>query len=93
MIGLGSASNSYDASGHLIRVSPLVGENSIPGLLPDSVSSAVLTLRKSGLLGKSIGLGWDPYPPAGGLRDTKRGLDVAGPTEWKGKYPRITADC
>lgn len=92
LIGLGSASNSYDAAGHLIRVTPLVGDNSLPGL-PDKVSSALLTLRKSGLVGKSTGLGWDPYPPPGGLTDTKRGLGVAGPTEWPGRYPHITADC
>lgn len=92
LIGLGSASNSYDASGHLIRVTPLIGDNSLPGL-PDSVSSALLTLRKSGLVGKSIGLGWDPYPPAGSLGDTSRGLGIAGPTEWKGTYPHITSDC
>ena len=92
LIGLGSASNTYDANGHLIRVTPLVGDNSLPGL-PDNVSSALLTLRKSGLLGKQLGFGWDPYPPAGGLTDTKRGLGVAGPSEWPGKYPRVTADC
>lgn len=93
LVGLGSASNTYDGAGHLIRVAPIIGENSLPGALPDSVSSAILTLRKAGVAGKQFGLGWDPYPPAGGLGDTKRGLDVAGPTEWKGTYPHITADC
>jgi phospholipid/cholesterol/gamma-HCH transport system substrate-binding protein len=92
LVGLGSASNSYDASGHLIRVAPLIGENSLPGL-PDTVSSAFLTLRKSGIVGKQFGLGWDPYPPAGGLTDTRRGLGVAGPSEWPGTYPHIKADC
>lgn len=92
MVGLGSATNSYDANGHLIRVAPLVSDNSFPGL-PDEVSKALHTLRSSGFIGEMAGFGWDPYPPPGGVDDTKRGLGVIGPTEWKGRYPRIVADC
>jgi len=92
LVGLGSASNTYDANGHLIRVTPIIGDNSLPGL-PDDVSSALLTLRKSGLLGKQVGFGWDPYPAPGALNNPKSGLGVAGPSEWPGTYPRIKADC
>lgn len=91
LIGLGSASNSYDASGHLIRVAPLMSETSLPGALPDAVSKAAFTLRQSGLFGVPLGFGWDPYPKPGALSDPKSGYGVIGPTEWKGTYPHVVA--
>jgi len=92
LTGLGSASNSYDANGHVIRLAPLSSDNSQPGL-PDTFTQALNTLHNSSLLGKSIGIGWDPYPPPGGIKDRSRGLGTVGPTEWKGTYQRVGADC
>ena len=97
IIGLGSASNSYDAVGHLIRLSPIVGENSLSGL-PDEVTQAAYTLLRSGLLGKTSPLTWNPYPKPGMIgRDSAAGKQpISGPKALNAsgyKYPRVLADC
>jgi phospholipid/cholesterol/gamma-HCH transport system substrate-binding protein len=98
LIGLGSASNSYDAIGHLIRLQPIVGENSVVGL-PESVSKAIYTLTRSGLFGKAMPLSWNPYPKPGklGLEGASPdGGNVFGPQSMKAAgytFPRIQADC
>jgi ABC-type transporter Mla subunit MlaD len=96
LIGLGSASNSYDATGHLIRLFPILGDASLAGL-PDSVIRADQTLLHGGILGASTALSYDPYPQPGAL-----GVDQAinggpiGPSEISGsgyRYPHVTAEC
>jgi phospholipid/cholesterol/gamma-HCH transport system substrate-binding protein len=95
--GLGSAANSYDAIGHLIRLSPIVGENSLAGL-PASVEAAATTLMRAGLLGKVTPLTWNPYPDPGkvGTEAAGQGHDVPDANALGSSgyhYPRITADC
>jgi len=97
VLGLGSASNSYDAVGHLIRLSPVLGENSLSGL-PDEVTEAAFTLLRAGLFGKSSPLTWNPYPPPGkiGTEGAAGRPAISGPkalaaSGWK--YPRVMADC
>ncbi len=95
--GLGSASNSYDAVGHLVRLSPIAGENSLAGA-PDAVTQAAFTLTKTGLLGQSSPLTWNPYPKPGqvGKDGAKPGGGFSGPKALGAsgyKYPRIQADC
>jgi phospholipid/cholesterol/gamma-HCH transport system substrate-binding protein len=97
VVGLGSASNSYDAIGHLIRLTPIIGENSLVGL-PDSVSKAAYTLLRAGFLSKSNGLTWNPYPEPGkvGSDGAGRGKSVFGPADVPStgyKFPHVLADC
>lgn len=97
VIGLGSASNSYDAVGHLIRLTPILGENSAAGL-PDEITQASYTLLRAGLLGKSSPLTWNPYPEPGqiGKATATGGPSISGPKalgESGYRYPRVEADC
>ena len=98
LIGLGSSSNSYDATGHLIRLAPILSENSVSGM-PEQVSSAVSDLLYGGLIGKLAGtsLNFDPYPKPGSLGKTVATSNVPlGPDRVPGtgfKYPRVEADC
>jgi phospholipid/cholesterol/gamma-HCH transport system substrate-binding protein len=99
VIGLGSSSNSYDAIGHLIRLQPILNDNSISGSLPDAVSEATYTLLRSGLFIKGMGLSWNPLPPPGVLGTQKANgdggniFDADALRESGYKYPRIHADC
>lgn len=97
VIGLGSASNSYDALGHLVRLSGTVNENSLVGA-PANVSQAAYTLIRAGILGKTTSLTWDPYPAPDqeGKVTAKDKPTVVGPDDYPKtgyKYPHITADC
>ena len=96
IVGLSSASNSYDALGHLIRLTPIITDNTLVGL-PANVSTAAHTLLHAGLLSKSNGLNWDPYPAPGQTgKSSASGKSILGP-EALGKtgykYPHILADC
>lgn len=99
LIGLGSASNSYDALGHLIRLDPIVSENTISGL-PEEVNEARHTLLRSGLLGELTPLTWNPYPKPGQIGKDYAGKpgtpNISGPkalarSGWK--FPRLMPDC
>lgn len=94
--GLGSAANSYDALGHVIRLTAIFSDNSVVAM-PDEVSAAAQTLLHSGFLSKSYALNWNPYPKPGRIgKDSGVGKDILGP-EALGKsgyvYPRVHADC
>jgi phospholipid/cholesterol/gamma-HCH transport system substrate-binding protein len=97
VVGLGSAANSYDALGHLIRLSPVLGENTLAGM-PDSVQAATRTLTHAGLLSKVSPLSWNPYPKPG-KTGTEAAGQGAGPRDAEDlkrsgyEYPRIKADC
>jgi len=96
LLGLGSASNTYDATGHLIRATAVAGDNTLVGL-PDSVNSATQTLLHSGVLSQSSLLRYNAYPKpleAGGI--VANASDARGPEDVPTtgfKYPRVTADC
>jgi phospholipid/cholesterol/gamma-HCH transport system substrate-binding protein len=98
LIGLGSSSNSYDATGHLIRLAPILGDNSVSGLPPE-ISQATSDLLHSGLIGELTGskLNFDAYPKPGDLgkavatSNVPLGPDQVPKTGYK--YPRIEADC
>lgn len=97
LIGLGSASNSYDATGHLIRLTPIVGENSVAGSVPANVSLATQTLLRSGFLGKATPLSWNPYPAGGRIgkdsADAERSVSGPAALAKSYKFPHVTADC
>jgi len=93
----GSAVNAYDAIGHVVRISAVLGENSINGL-PPAVSQAAFTLLHAGVLGQSTGLTWDPYPKPGMIgKDSATGSPhIVGPAQLAKtgyEYPHIAADC
>lgn len=98
LMGLGSSSNSYDATGHLIRLAPVLGENSLSGM-PAEVSTAASALLHAGLIGKAAGtrISFDAYPKPGDLGravatgDVPIGPEAVPQTGYK--YPRIEADC
>lgn len=95
--GLGSASNAYDAIGHTIRLAVTINENSLVGLPPDQALAAN-NLLHAGLLSKSSGATYVPFPgPREGNRVAGDYPRVSGPGEVRAKtgyvYPHITADC
>lgn len=98
LMGLGSSSNSYDATGHLIRLAPIMGENSLSGGPPE-VSQAASDLLYGGLFGQIAGtsLNFDPYPKPGSLGKTVATSNVPlGPEKVPDTgftYPRVQSDC
>lgn len=94
LMGLGSASNSYDATGHLIRLLPVLNENYFSGL-PSGLQEATAKLLYNEATGTS--LNYDAYPKPGDLgRTAARGNTPLGPErvpESGLKYPRVQADC
>jgi hypothetical protein len=95
--GLGSAANSYDAIGHTIRLAVTINENSLVGL-PAEQALAANKLLHAGLLSKSFGATYIPFPgPREGNRTASDYPRVSGPGEVRAKtgyvYPHITADC
>jgi len=96
IVGMGSAANSYDALGHLIRLTPIISENTLVGL-PANISAAAHTLLHVGLLGKSRSLSWNPYPKPGEMgTSSAAGKSILGPEALAKSgytYPHINADC
>jgi phospholipid/cholesterol/gamma-HCH transport system substrate-binding protein len=97
--GFGSAVNAYDNISHLVRIVPILGDNSLVGL-PPAVSQAAYNLLHSGILGDSTALTWDPYPKPGMIGTEHADASnngVIGPSQLKAKtgyvYPHITSDC
>lgn len=97
LVGMGSASNSYDAIGHLIRISPILNENALAGA-PKEVTLAAQTLLRSGVFEEMTPLTWDPYPKpdqvgknAAGKGRTLSGPEALAKSGWK--FPRVTSDC
>jgi phospholipid/cholesterol/gamma-HCH transport system substrate-binding protein len=96
LVGLGSSANSYDALGHLIRMTPIVNDNYFVGG-PTEVSAAAHELVHSGLFAKSNALTWYPYPKPGEMgRAAAHGTSVLGAEAFAKtgyKYPHVVADC
>lgn len=96
LAGLGSAANAYDALGHTIRLTAILSDNSLVGL-PAPVEAAAQTLLHSGLMSKTTGLSWDPYPKPGQIgRNSASGKSVLGPDAVPATgytFPRVQPDC
>jgi phospholipid/cholesterol/gamma-HCH transport system substrate-binding protein len=97
--GFGSAVNGYDDISHLVRLVPILGDNSLSGL-PPAISTAAYDLLHAGILGDSTALTWDPYPNPGQIGTEHADASnsgVIGPAQLKSKggyvYPHITPDC
>lgn len=92
IVGLGSANNYYDATGHSGRVFALVSDNSLVGY-PSSLNKAIDTVTSAGLVKRIRDLGYNAYPAPDTAGSNKMGLDASGPSESKVAYPRIHAEC
>lgn len=99
IVGLGSASNSYDAIGHLIRLNPVsMNENTVSGL-PAPVGLAAQKLLHSGLVSRVTGgTTFNPYPKPGeiGTAHAVEGEMIQGPEDLAKSgytYPRTRPDC
>jgi hypothetical protein len=95
--GLGSSSNSYDATGHLIRLFPVVNESSLFGA-PAAVKDAAKLLLASGALFPSKTRSYDPYMKPGVIGKTAASEDgkpfnAEAARDAGFKYTRVTADC
>jgi len=97
LYGLGSSSNSYDATGHLIRLIPVVNEGSLSGA-PPQVLAAMKTLLQSGAFLPQKSISYDAYMKPGLIGTTvapqngKPG-NAHEQTAAGYKYPRVKADC
>jgi phospholipid/cholesterol/gamma-HCH transport system substrate-binding protein len=96
--GLGSASNSYDAIGHTIRLMPVLSENAVLGLPTNIRETAFELIRKGVFNGTEMGVGFTPFPEPGQAETGFKAGDksLVGPKDVPGsgyKYPRIMRDC
>jgi ABC-type transporter Mla subunit MlaD len=94
---LGSASHSYDATGHLVRLLPILNENSLSGAPPSVIDSARLLLQSGLFTGRAKRITYDPYMKPGVIGNTV--AQPGQPVNMKSlgdsgyKYPHVTADC
>lgn len=93
---LGSGSNSYDATGHLVRLVPLLNEGSVSGA-PPQVQAAAATLLASGAFLPQKMTRYDPFLKPGEIgKNVAEKSDPTGPASLRDsgfKYPRVEADC
>lgn len=95
---LGSASNSYDATGHMVRLLPIVNENSLSGAPPAVLDAAHKLVSTGAFLPQKV-INWNPYMKPGQIgKSSATGSKgyPSGPEELKKsgyKYPRVEADC
>jgi phospholipid/cholesterol/gamma-HCH transport system substrate-binding protein len=97
LYGLGSSSNSYDATGHLIRLIPVVNEASLFGA-PPSVLAAEKLLLQSGAFLPQKSISYESYMKPGQIGNSFASRD-GKPANAKAlrdsgyKFPHVTADC
>ncbi|MHB8696139.1 MAG: MlaD family protein [Solirubrobacteraceae bacterium] len=94
VIGLGSATNWYDANAHAARLFPTVGTNN-PVLLNAQMATLANQLLANGVqvIHKTRILGYTPLMPPGGSLNTTVGRGVIGPAEVTQKYPHLLPAC
>jgi phospholipid/cholesterol/gamma-HCH transport system substrate-binding protein len=92
---LGSVSNPYDAIGHIVRLVPIINENSLSGA-PPQIEQAAHELLSSGLFIHDKVISIDPYPKPGAVgTDVAHVGDPSTPAQFAKTYtyPRIQAEC
>ncbi|WP_372787856.1 MlaD family protein [Paraconexibacter sp.] len=93
---LGSGSNSYDATGHLVRLVPLLNEGSLSGA-PPAVLEASKTLLASGAFLPQKLTRYSPFLEPGEIgKNVAKPSDPSSPATLRDsgfKYPRVKADC
>jgi virulence factor Mce-like protein len=96
LANLGSSANAYDALGHLVRLQPVLSDNSLVAM-PDSVSKAAYKLIHTGLLSKLTSISYNPFPKPGqiGKEVAPDTGQILGPKEYASvyTYPRIKKAC
>jgi phospholipid/cholesterol/gamma-HCH transport system substrate-binding protein len=94
---LGSASHAYDATGHTVRLLPIVNENTLSGAPPAVIDSARLLLQSGLFVGQTKRITYDPYMKPGAIGKTvaQAGQPVNRKTLGDSgyKYPHVEADC
>ena len=93
---LGSAGHSYDAIGHLLRLSPIVNENSLSGAPPEVLDASKVLLQSGAFLPQKV-ISLDPIMEVGEVGRTRASAsDPKTPEEVAAsgfKYPRVKKDC
>jgi virulence factor Mce-like protein len=93
---LGSSANAYDALGHLVRLQPVLNDNSLVAM-PDAVSTAAFKLIHTGLLSKLTSISYNPFPKPGqiGKETAPDTGQILGPKEYASvyTYPRVKKAC
>jgi phospholipid/cholesterol/gamma-HCH transport system substrate-binding protein len=92
---LGSVSNPYDTTGHIVRLVPIINENSLSGA-PPAIEQAAHELLASGLFVHDKVISIDPYPKPGAVGvDVAHAGDPSTPAQFAKTYtyPRIHAAC
>ncbi|MHB8691573.1 MAG: MlaD family protein [Solirubrobacteraceae bacterium] len=92
---LGSVSNPYDATGHIVRLVPIINENSLSGA-PPQIQQAAHELFSSGLFVHNKVISINPYPKPGTVgTDVAHAGDPSTPAQFAKTYtyPRIHAAC
>ena len=96
---LSSSSHAYDATGHTIRLSPIVNENTLMGSPPQVLAASRTLLQSGAFTGQTKKINYDPYMRPGTIgksNSLNSGGNVTGPASLKAsgfKYPRVEADC
>jgi len=94
---LGSASHAYDATGHTVRLLPILNENSLSGAPPAVIDSARLLLQSGLVVGQGKRITYDPYMKPGVIGKTVaqpgQPVNVKTLGDSGYKYPRVKADC
>jgi phospholipid/cholesterol/gamma-HCH transport system substrate-binding protein len=94
---LSSASHAYDATGHTVRLLPILNENSLSGAPPAVLDSARLLLQSGLFTGQTKRITYDPYMKPGTIGKTV--AQAGQPVNMKTlgdsgyKYPHVEADC
>lgn len=93
---LGSGSNSYDATGHLVRLVPLLNEGSLSGAPPEVLRASRTLLASGAFLPQKL-TRYSPFLEPGEIgKNVAEPGDPTGPDSLREsgfKYPRIQADC
>jgi phospholipid/cholesterol/gamma-HCH transport system substrate-binding protein len=92
---LGSTSNPYDATGHIVRLVPIINENSLSGA-PPAIEQAAHELLASGLFVPDKVISINPYPKPGAVgSDVAHIGDPYTPAQFDKTYtyPRVQAAC
>lgn len=96
---LSSSSHAYDATGHTVRLAPLMNENSLSGTPPAVLAGSRLLLQSGLFTGTVKKINYDPFIKPGRIGTTTSltsGGSVSGPESLREsgwRYPRVKADC
>ncbi len=91
--GMGSSGNFYDTTGHAFRLGVTFGVESLKHLYPAGSSELLGQVLQSGLISKSVKLGYNPLPKPGEAGEVYQEGMATNQSNYKGGYTRVMADC